>query len=35
MKRNLRYSQLAPLSMYEERNTGSNLPAQVDLYAGA
>ncbi len=30
---NLRYSQLAPLSMYEERNTGSNLPAQIELYA--
>ncbi len=30
---NLRYSQLAPLSMYEERNTGTNLPAQIDLYA--
>ncbi|HSR15580.1 MAG TPA: FumA C-terminus/TtdB family hydratase beta subunit, partial [Gemmatimonadales bacterium] len=29
----LRYSQLAPLSMYEERNTGSNLPAQIDLEA--
>ena len=30
---NLRYSQVAPLSMYEEKNTGSNLPAQIDLYA--
>ncbi len=30
---NLRYSQLAPLSMYDEKNTGSNLPAQLDLYA--
>lgn len=30
---NLRYSQLAPLSMYEERNTGDNLPAQIELYA--
>jgi len=30
---NLRYSQLAPLSMWEEKNTGSNLPAQVELYA--
>ena len=30
---NLRYSQLAPMSMYEEKNTGSNLPAQLDLYA--
>src|SRR2546429_3703448 len=31
---NLRYSQLAPLTMWEERNTGSNLPAQIELYAG-
>ena len=30
---NLRYSQVAPLSMFEEKNTGSNLPAQIDLYA--
>ena len=30
---NLRYSQMAPLSMYEEKNTGSNLPAQIELYA--
>ncbi|MAT60971.1 MAG: fumarate hydratase [Micrococcales bacterium] len=30
---NLRYSQMAPLSMWEERNTGTNLPAQIDLYA--
>ena len=30
---NLRYSQVAPLSMYEEVNTGTNLPAQIDLYA--
>ena len=30
---NLRYSQLAPLSTYDEVNTGTNLPAQVDLYA--
>jgi fumarate hydratase, class I len=30
---NLRYSQLAPLTMYSERNTGTNLPAQIDLYA--
>lgn len=29
----LRYSQMAPLSMYEEQNTGSNLPAQIDIYA--
>jgi fumarate hydratase class I len=32
-KENLRYSQLAPLSMFEEKNTGSNLPAQIDIYA--
>jgi fumarate hydratase class I len=30
---NLRYSQMAPLDMYEEKNTGTNLPAQIDLYA--
>ncbi len=30
---NLRYSQLAPLTMYQERNTGTNLPAQIELYA--
>ncbi|WP_044507815.1 fumarate hydratase [Gordonia sp. KTR9] len=30
---NLRYSQLAPLTTYEEKNTGSNLPAQVEIYA--
>jgi fumarate hydratase class I len=30
---NLRYSQMAPLSMFKEVNTGSNLPAQIDLYA--
>jgi len=30
---NLRYSQNAPLDMYEEINTGTNLPAQIDLYA--
>jgi fumarate hydratase class I len=30
---NLRYSQLAPLTMYEEANTGTNLPAQIELYA--
>ncbi len=30
---NLRYSQLAPLTMFEERNTGTNLPAQIDIYA--
>jgi fumarate hydratase, class I len=32
-KLNLRYSQLAPISMWEERNTGSNLPAQIEIYA--
>ncbi len=32
-KLNLRYSQLAPLTMWEERNTGSNLPAQIELYS--
>ena len=30
---NLRFSQLAPLTMYEETNTGTNLPAQIDLHA--
>jgi fumarate hydratase class I len=30
---NLRYSQTAALTMYEEKNTGTNLPAQIDLYA--
>jgi fumarate hydratase, class I len=30
---NLRYSQLAPLTMWDEKNTGSNLPAQIELYA--
>lgn len=30
---NLRYSQLAPLTTYEERNTGTNLPAQIELYS--
>ncbi len=34
-KLNLRYSQLAPLTMWEERNTGTNLPAQIELYATA
>jgi fumarate hydratase class I len=31
--RNLRYSQVVPLTMTEERNSGTNLPAQVDIYA--
>ena len=30
---NLRYSQMTPLSMWQERNTGTNLPAQIELYA--
>ncbi|HVK73401.1 MAG TPA: fumarate hydratase [Kofleriaceae bacterium] len=30
---NLRYSQMAPLDMYKEANTGSNLPAQIELFA--
>ena len=30
---NLRYSMNAPLTMWEEKNTGSNLPAQIELYA--
>jgi fumarate hydratase class I len=33
LKKNLRYSQLAPLSMFEETNTKSNMPAQVEIYA--
>lgn len=32
-ERNLRYSQMVPLSMFEEKNSGSNLPAQIDIYA--
>lgn len=32
-ERNLRYSQLAPLDMFTERNTGTNLPAQIEIYA--
>jgi len=32
-RNNLRYSQNAPLTMYEEKNTGNNLPAQIDLFA--
>ena len=31
--KNLRYSQIAPLSMYEEKNTACNLPAQIDIHA--
>jgi fumarate hydratase, class I len=33
LKRNLRYSQLAPISMFEEKNTRNNMPAQVEIYA--
>ena len=33
IKENLRYSQTAPLTMYDEVNTKTNLPAQIDLYA--
>ena len=32
---NLRYSQMAPLSMFEERNTGNNLPVQFDIMAAS
>jgi fumarate hydratase class I len=30
---NLRYSQMAPLTLFDEKNTGNNLPAQIELYA--
>ena len=30
---NLRYSQLAPLTMFDEQNTGNNLPAQIEIYS--
>jgi fumarate hydratase class I len=33
-EKNLRYSQMAPLSLFEEKNTGDNLPAQIDIHAG-
>ena len=33
LKKNLRYSQVAPLTMFEERNTGDNSPAQIEIYA--
>lgn len=33
VERNLRYSQVVPLTMYEEKNSGSNLPAQIDVYS--
>ena len=32
-QRNLRYSQLAPVDMFTEKNTGSNLPAQIEIYS--
>ena len=32
-KLNLRYSQLSPLNMWDEKNTGDNLPAQIEIYA--
>ncbi|WP_068081351.1 fumarate hydratase [Polycladidibacter stylochi] len=32
-KKNLRYSQLAPLSMFEEKNTRNNMPAQIEIYS--
>lgn len=33
LRRNLRYSQVAPLSMFEEKNTANNMPAQTEIYA--
>jgi fumarate hydratase class I len=33
LKKNLRYSQLAPISMFEEKNTKSNMPAQIEIYS--
>ena len=32
-EKNLRYSQVVPFTMFEEKNTGTNLPAQIDIYA--
>lgn len=32
-ERNLRYSQVVPFSMFEEKNSGTNLPAQIDIYS--
>ena len=32
--RNLRYSQVVPFTMTEEKNSGTNLPAQIDIYGG-
>ena len=34
-KENLRYSQMAPISLYEEKNTNTNLPAQIDIMASS
>lgn len=33
-EKNLRYSQIVPFSMFEEKNSGTNLPAQIDIYSG-
>lgn len=33
LQKNLRYSQMVPLTMFEEKNSGTNLPAQIDVYA--
>jgi fumarate hydratase class I len=33
LRKNLRYSQLAPISMFEEKNTKTNMPAQVEIFA--
>lgn len=33
-EKNLRFSQVVPLTMFEEKNSGTNLPAQIDIYAG-
>jgi fumarate hydratase, class I len=32
-EKNLRYSQIVPFSMFEEKNSGTNLPAQIDIYS--
>ncbi|MBL7970878.1 MAG: fumarate hydratase [Prolixibacteraceae bacterium] len=32
-ERNLRYSQVVPFNMFDEKNTGNNLPAQIDIYS--
>lgn len=33
LKKNLRFSQMAPVDFYKEKNTGTNLPAQIDIYS--